>query len=93
MYNSACEAITLACDNDLMDAMIDRFGRGVKVVENRETEFVIEVEIAVNHVFYSWVFGFGGRVRIIDPAGIRDEFVRFVKETSEKLFREDGNGL
>ena len=90
MFNSARQTVTLACDNDLMDAMIDRFGTSVKVVENRETEFLIEVEIAVNHVFYSWVFGFGGKVRIEGPVGVKEDYQRMVKAACEKLAVRDG---
>lgn len=79
MFDSARETVTLACDNDLMDAMIDRFGTGVKVIENRETEFLIEVEIAVNHVFYSWVFGFGGKVRIVGPESMKNGYADMVR--------------
>ena len=81
MYSTERETVTLACDNDLMDAMIDRFGTDVKVTENRETEFVIEVEIAVNHVFYSWVFGFGGKVRIEGPETVMNAYSHMVTET------------
>ena len=88
MYNSDRVTVTLACENDLMDAMIDRFGTGVKVVVNRETEFLIEVEIAVNHVFFSWVFGFGGKVKIIAPDLIMNEYKRFVLASAEALQRK-----
>ena len=92
MYNTGREKVTLACDNDLMDAMIDRFGTDVKVTENRETEFVIEVEIAVNHVFYSWVFGFGERVRILSPLFVAERYRRMVEETADRLKRNEENG-
>ena len=92
MYSTERETVTLACDNDLMDAMIDRFGTDVKVVENRETEFIIEVEIAVNHVFYSWVFGFGERVRILSPLFVAERYRRMVEETADRLKRNEENG-
>ena len=85
MYSTERETVTLACDNDLMDAMIDRFGTDVKVTENRETEFVIEVEIAVNHVFYSWVFGFGGKVRIVGTYAVKSGFEQMVIGASRSL--------
>ena len=93
MYSTERETVTLACANDLMDAMIDRFGTDVKVVENRETEFVIEVEIAVNHVFFSWVFGFGGRVRIVSPQKVRDAYIRLVNETAAGLAKESASEI
>jgi predicted DNA-binding transcriptional regulator YafY len=85
MYNSTRETVTLACDNDLMDAMIDRFGTDVKVVENRNAEFVIETQIAVNHVFYSWVFGFGGRVRIMAPEQSKTAYSEMLRAACEMI--------
>ena len=92
MYSTERETVTLACDNDLMDAMIDRFGTDVKVTENRETEFVIEVEIAVNHVFYSWVFGFGGRLRIIAPELVNTAYSRMLRTACEEEPGSDCDG-
>jgi predicted DNA-binding transcriptional regulator YafY len=68
---------------DAKEVVIDRFGTDVKVVENRETEFIIEVEIAVNHVFYSWVFGFGGKVRIEGPNHVRESYHHMVRNVAE----------
>ena len=92
MYSTERETVTLACDNDLMDAMIDRFGTDVKVTENRETEFVIEVEIAVNHVFYSWVFGFGGRVRIMAPEQSKTDYSEMLRAACEKITESKCDG-
>ena len=92
MYNTARETVTLVCANDLMDAMIDRFGTSVNLVENRETEFVISVDVAVNHVFFSWVFGFGGRVRILSPVSVCETYRRMVEEAADMLKRNEGNG-
>ena len=92
MYNTGREKVTLACDNNLMDAMIDRFGIDVEVVENREYEFVITEEIAVNHVFYSWVFGFGGRVRILTPFSVVETYRQMVEEAADRLRSAGENG-
>ena len=47
--------------------------------------FRAEVDIAANHVFYSWVFGFGGRVRIKAPDNVRAEYAEMVKNAVENL--------
>lgn len=74
MFNSDHQEVDLLCDNRVMDSIIDRFGEEI-IVENIDDEhFVIHVKIAVNHVFFSWVFGFGGKVKIIGPESVKEEY-------------------
>ena len=85
MYNSERCTVELVCDNSVMDAIIDRFGEDVKTYANNMNTFRAEVEIAANHVFYSWVFVFGGRVRIKAPDNVRAEYAEMVKNAVENL--------
>ena len=91
MYSSERETVTLACTNELMDTMIDRFGADVRVLENREEEFDITVDIAVNHLFYSWIFGFGGKVRIVSPQNVREAYIRLVRETADSFAEKENS--
>lgn len=85
MYNSNREDVVLICDNDVMDAIIDKFGVGAKTYANNMTSFKLEVNVAVNHVFFGWVFGFGGKVRIKSPSNVRDRYLEMVRLASEPL--------
>ncbi len=73
------ETVELICDNDLMDAIIDEFGEDVSSYAYNLSSFRVEVEVVTNHVFYSWVFGFGGRVKIKGPESVRCEYAEMVK--------------
>ena len=44
------------------------------VKDNDMTSFRGVVNIAVSHVFYSWVFGFGGKVKIKGPENVKEEY-------------------
>ena len=85
MYNSNREDVVLICDNDVMDAIIDKFGVAAKTYANNMTSFKLEVIVAVNHVFFGWVFGFGGKVRIKSPSNVRDRYLEMVRLASEPL--------
>ena len=58
-----------------MDSIIDRFGEDVVTYANDMTSFRAVVKVAVNHVFYSWIFGFGGKVKIKTPIEVKDEYI------------------
>ena len=74
MYNSERVEVELICDNDVMDAIIDRFGEDVTTYANDMTSFRVVVNVATSHIFYSWVFGFCGKVKIKSPAEIKEKF-------------------
>lgn len=80
MYNSECKEVELICNNDVMDSIIDRFGEDVQVYANDMDSFRIIVNTAVNHIFYSWVFGFGGKVKIKAPSKVKEDYANMVRQ-------------
>lgn len=85
MYNSERCDVELICDNSVMDAIMDKFGNEVKTYAYDMTSFKLEANVAVNHVFFSWVFGFGGLVKIKAPDNVKQEYANMVKKTIEKI--------
>ena len=67
MYNGERKQIELVCDNNVMDAIIDKFGKDVTVFANDMKSFRAVVSTAVGPVFYSWVFDLAGRSRSSPP--------------------------
>lgn len=74
MFNSEHAEVELICDNEVMDSIIDRFGADVTTYANDMTSFRAVVNVAINHVFYSWVFGFGGKVKIKGPENVCSKY-------------------
>lgn len=85
MYNSKHSSVELVCDNDLMDAIIDRFGENVTTYANDMSSFRVVADVAISHVFFSWVFGFGGKVKIKGPKDIKEAYSKMVREVASHL--------
>lgn len=85
MYNGERKQIELVCANDLMDAIIDKFGKNVPVLANDMKSFRVLVNTSVGSVFYSWVFGFGGRVSIKAPEEVKAEYTKMVFDAAKAL--------
>ena len=85
MYNGERKQIELVCDNDLMDAIIDKFGKDVEVLANDMKSFRSIVTTATGPVFYSWIFGFGGKVAIKAPEEVKDEYAKMVFAAANAL--------
>ena len=83
MFSTDRKKVELICANDVMDSVIDRFGEDVKTRKADAEHFKATVEIAVNNVFFGWVFGFAGKVKISGPKAVREEYRKMVMEAAE----------
>ncbi|WP_407384162.1 helix-turn-helix transcriptional regulator [Ruminococcus sp.] len=85
MYNSERKQVELVCENSVVEAIIDKFGKDIEVQVINTQTFSVVVSASVGHVFYSWIFGFGGKVSIKSPNDVKDEYIKMVEETAEVL--------
>lgn len=83
MFNAEHTDVELLCDNDVIDSIIDRFGENIKITEAATENFKITVNVATSHIFYSWIFGFGGKVKILGPDMVREEYVAMLDKARE----------
>lgn len=74
MYHSDYCDVILQCTSDVMDAVIERFGLDVDTTPFGEDKFRFKTTVAVSHVFFSWVFGFEGKVEIVGPPIIKQQY-------------------
>ena len=76
--------MTLLCENDLANVIVDQFGHEVKMVPVDEGHFTVEVEVAVSDQFLCWVISLGRGARITGP----EDVVQKVKEIGKRLLEE-----
>ena len=70
MYPDNLCTVELLCDNEVMRSVIDRFGENVQTETVDEQHFRATVEVAPSPPFFSWVFTFSGKIRIVSPAAV-----------------------
>ena len=85
MFNSPHEEVELICDNDVMDSIIDRFGEEVVTHTCDQNSFKAVVNVAVSNVFYSWIFGFGGKVKIKSPEVVKERYAEMLRSAVQSL--------
>ena len=73
MYPDDLCTVELLCDNEVMRSVIDRFGENVQTETVDEQHFRATVEVAPSPPFFSWVFTFGGKIRIISPLTVLEK--------------------
>ena len=89
MYNGDIVSVELCCDKEMTNAVIDKFGTDIQLVPQEDGEgFNVTVQVAVSPVFLSWVFMFGGQIKIVSPQSVASELVnmaeKFIKDGSEQ---------
>ena len=57
----------------------------VKTKRLDEENFLAEVSVCISPTFYQWVFGWGGKIRIAEPAVIRKGYRDMLQTAMNKL--------
>lgn len=84
MYDGEEYIVTLQCDNSVMKDVIDRFGESVKTSILDDTSFIAEVDVSVSQTFFAWVFAYAGKIIIIGPNKVKDDFLNQIKAVKPK---------
>ena len=71
--------VELLCDNSVINAVVDKFGPKVRVAKEGESSFRVYQEVAAGKVFYDWVFGFEGKVKIAGPEDVKRVYSNMLK--------------
>lgn len=73
MFTGPEHQVTLRCTADLEPAMRERFGREPIFLPEEDAHFHFDVPICVSEQFFGWVCGFGGKVEVTAPAGVKQQ--------------------
>ncbi len=80
MFSGEEIEVRLHCRSGLVNAVLDRFGMGVRMIPDKDGEgFVAYVNVVASKPFFSWVFQFGGDAEIIAPENVRQEYLEMVE--------------
>lgn len=74
MFGGRETMVRLLFPMELINNAVDRFGSGAMLVPQGSHLFTLSAEVAVSPVFFSWVFSFGGRVKILGPEPVQEEY-------------------
>lgn len=73
-YLSEDAKVELLCENTLMGSIIDSFGEDVSVQIVDKEHLKVTATMALSNNFYGWVFASGGKMRILGPEKVREQF-------------------
>ncbi len=85
MYHGKDVIIELQCANELMRAVIDRFGDDVQTEILDEAHFKVIAPVSLSPTFYGWLFEFGGAIRILAPTEAKDAYYNMVMKAAASV--------
>jgi predicted DNA-binding transcriptional regulator YafY len=83
MYDGEMKTVELKCTNDLMKVIIDRFGENVNSISLDSVCFKAIVEVSISPTFYGWVFGFAGKMTILSPEEVKNEYIEMAMSVAK----------
>jgi predicted DNA-binding transcriptional regulator YafY len=80
MFHGDTKMVKLHFCNSLLNVVYDRFGYNAKAMKADKNSFTVKVEAAISPQFYGWLFGFGNKVKVIEPTAIRNGYKEYIAE-------------
>ena len=73
MFYGDATTVKMRFHRDLMNVVIDRFGKNTMLIPDGDSHFNFTVNVAVSPMFLSWVIGFGSKAQILHPQSVVDQ--------------------
>ena len=84
MYSGDTVSVKMRFHKDLVNAVIDRFGRDVMMIPDGDEYFNFTAPVAVSPMFLSWVIGFGNRAKILYPPKVVDQYKKLCQDVLDQ---------
>lgn len=84
MFGGDEQEIDFQFDSDMLDNVFDKFGEKVNIVKVDNNTYRLKVPIQVSKTFFAWVVGTQGKMRILAPQTVCEQFNAFVTKIKEE---------
>lgn len=83
MYHGDENRIVIKCDNKILDDIIDRFGKDIRIEPLDDNHFLAYVKSSAQGMVY-FALQYLNYLEVLEPKNIRDEIKRTLKEGNKK---------
>ncbi len=84
MTGEDCE-VMLEFDDSVIGNLFDHFGQDLEITCIKKSLYKAKVKVQLNNVFFAWLFGFDGKVRLVGDRDIQEQYVRRVSKEMARL--------
>ena len=79
MFSGESTDVKLRFTNDLINPVLDRFGKDITIIPDGDESFSVHVNVKAEAPFYAWLFMFGSKAEIIEPDHLREKYKEQLK--------------
>lgn len=79
MFSGKVTTVGFACRENLVGALIDRFGKDITILENADG-LTVYAKVQISPRFFGWVMGFAGAIKIISPVEVVEEMKNMIDD-------------
>ena len=83
MFGGDEQEIELQFNATMLDDIFDKFGEEIHIVKVDDDTFRVKAPIQISKTFFAWVVGTQGKMRILSPQSVCEQFHAFVKKIKE----------
>lgn len=80
MFGGDIETVEIEFENSMINIVIDKFGEDVTIHHKTDTHFRITVDVAITNTFFSWLFVFGSKAKVIYPEDVKLRVEDYLKD-------------
>ena len=86
MFSGKGEHFKIRTNEDMMDTLIDSFGKDIRVAFGEEEDIIADVRCNPN-AFFFWVMQYGQKVEVLEPESMRERILKECKEIAAKYMK------
>lgn len=80
MFGGEKQEVVLQFTSAMLDDVFDKFGEEVNISKIDNDAYCVKAPIQVSKTFFTWIVGSQGKMQIISPQGVCEQFKVFVNE-------------
>lgn len=84
MFGGEEEILSLECEEFMIGVLIDRFGKEISIRPASDGFVRVRVAVCVSHIFFGWLAGLQGKVRIVAPESVAIQAKEYLRSVCEK---------
>ena len=85
MFGGEESDVSLRVNNQIIGAIVDRFGKDIIMIPDGDEHFTVSVRVAISPIFCGWLFQFGELCQVLSPQSLIDELKRRAEELLLRL--------
>ena len=90
MFVGKEERVSIVFDNTLIDAVMDKFGEDVQLVDKGDGTALLIISVQISPAFLGWCCSFGDKLQVIHPQSVVVQVTDYVAQLAGKYISRNG---